>query len=126
MSNSNVVIPPAVGEIIRQRIVIWEDFDRAHYQATSLEKLASKVGTDGPSNPIEPLADPNNPPAELLAALGKTEAELKNIDKINADIRRNYDEIAAIKRRKQQIIIWSAIAAVILVLIVVYFIAQLF
>jgi hypothetical protein len=124
MSNTNVMLPPEVDQLIAEREQVWTNFDRAQSLVEEFRKLCSHVPNVAPAN-LQLPASPNTPPARLESAMQQIKQELKTVEKLNKDMQLCHDQIEAIKGSQKMTIALIVGGAIVVLIILIILIAVL-
>lgn len=118
MSNSGIMIPDDIKQIIEDRNKLWVYHDESHNLANQLEKLGRDFASNTPAEMPAQLTSDGIPPAEVASALSMLQKEMSEISEAQRKIREHKDEIARIEASRRQAIIIAVIAIVIILLII--------
>jgi len=119
MSNTSVVIPPELNQLIADREKVWLEFERSQQLSTELNKLSSHVPQCAPANVQLNFGPGSTPPAELEAVLPMLKEQLATTNNLHSEAQACHAEIEAIKR-KEKTTITVAVVAGILILFVLF------
>ena len=118
-TDSGVIIPSAMSELVDARNAIWDQNDKSQTQAAALKKLAGQIPGGAASIALEPLTKGNTAPAELAAALPQLEQELAHVREIQTAIQERHTEIARLKNQATMIVIGVVVTIVVVLIIIV-------
>jgi hypothetical protein len=123
MSDSNVVLPAELAEALKDRAVLWQNFDTARNRAGQIEALSRGIHTNEIPEPISEIASAENPVAEINATLQELQAEKAVIEKSENQIRENNERIQFLnqKIRNRYITFFVAVGVVGLILLCMVF-----
>ena len=129
MATSDIVIPNDLQQLLTERQRIQEDQTQASSQMARIEQLATQVRAPAglQPEPVQLLTIDNLPPAEIGAALGHLEAEVRTIGAAQQGIDQDHAEIADILRRAKNrttMLIAAAIIAAIVVIALVFMVIR--
>lgn len=118
-TDSGIVTPPAMADLVDARNQIWDQLDKSQAQAVALNKHAHQIPGGTPSTPLQPLTDKNTPPAELSTALLELEKELAHIQQVEQSIEDRHATINRIKNQAIMIVLGIVVTIVVVGVIIV-------
>lgn len=124
MSNSSIVIPPDLSQLIADREKVWLEFDRSQQLSAELNQLSSHVPQCAPANLQLHFGAGSTPPAELAAVLPMLKENIVTTNNLHAEMQACHTEIEAIKRQEKTLI--TIAVAVGVVILLVFFILLLY
>jgi hypothetical protein len=114
MSDSGIVIPSDISDIISERVTVWEKFDEAQGQVAEMEKLSSQITVSNAAQIPAELTTDNTPPAEVAAAYRNFQAEMARIAKAQEGIKTYQAEIKKIEGQRTTMMILIGLGVVVL------------
>lgn len=120
MANAPTLIPDDIAQIVTQRDAVWRQFDQMQAQGRKLEELGRKLSTTPNVQPVplSPLANAQDPPSELNAAINQLTTIIADMERLRSNITSNQAEIARLQQQKVQWMIAAVVIVVIIVLII--------
>jgi len=118
MSNSGIVVPSDISQILSERANTWGQFDQAQNQLTEMEKLSSQIVASSLAQIPTELTSEKTPPAEVAAAYQNFQAEMARIAKAQEGIKTHQAEIKKIEGQRTTMMILIGLGVVLLLGIV--------
>jgi len=120
MSDSGLIMPSDLLDVMEKHNDIWSNFDLAIQDRNKFNSCSRQVAEIEFSTPITELFPDNILPAELSAALGQFESELQRISKIELDIRDSQEGIRLERERIRRNRIITIVIIVVVVAVIAY------
>lgn len=117
---NNIILPPDIESLVRERSKIWAAYDAAAQDASTVNSLGYEIGTSGEAAEISNLTADATPPLEINAAIAAYHAEKKVMESLEVEINKKLAEIEAIRSHVTTMYVSLGIITVIIIAFLIF------